>query len=218
VCEEVDRNTPSGQILNWITLGNTGWWLSELPRLRRAPHSQQGKGLAMWDSLWGGCHCREWLHLLEKRHLPHRARQPPCPQGWVSGAFLKVQSELKEQSWSYQCAPASWSPQRSGWQVCAWQQLLVPTAFLWSMVLIMHTAIFSILLKTMCLKLHVLLVCLFSRDVCACVWVCACPGSPRTEVCCRPGWPQTQRSACLCPLSAGIQCDCYRHPASFMHF
>lgn len=45
--------------VNWITIGNTGWWLSELPRLRRAPHSQQGKGTCYvglslgWVSLQG---------------------------------------------------------------------------------------------------------------------------------------------------------------------
>jgi len=31
---------------------------------------------------------------------------------------------------------------------------------------------------------------------------------------CRPGWPQTQRSACLCLLNAEIKGMCYHHPAS----
>jgi hypothetical protein len=35
---------------------------------------------------------------------------------------------------------------------------------------------------------------------------------------CRPGWPQTQKSTCLCLLSAGIKVACATHPALLLFF
>jgi hypothetical protein len=36
------------------------------------------------------------------------------------------------------------------------------------------------------------------------------------RVFCRPGWPQTQRSTCLCPLSAGIKTAATMFDCSFL--
>jgi hypothetical protein len=38
------------------------------------------------------------------------------------------------------------------------------------------------------------------------------PGCPGNSLW-RPGWPQTQKSACLCLPSAGIKGVCHHHPA-----
>jgi hypothetical protein len=52
-----------------------------------------------------------------------------------------------------------------------------------------------------CFFLLLLFVCLFFQDR---VSLCS-PCCPGTHSFCRPGWPRTQKSACLCLPSAGIK-------------